>query len=127
MAVIACFLICWTPYHVQRMMFVILTRTNSWKSHPNLLKIQETLHLVSGKKLIYSLILSKSSNQNIHISILFQCFCKWNLKYRVSWKSFLLNSCVDSEVPNVFGFPITQFLRLFIVRYLKFTEKHTLY
>ena len=46
-AVIACFLICWTPYHVQRMMFVILTRTDSWSSH--LMKIQETLHIVSGK------------------------------------------------------------------------------
>ena len=46
-AVIACFLICWTPYHVQRMMFVVLTRTDTWSSH--LMKIQETLHIVSGK------------------------------------------------------------------------------
>ena len=45
-AVIACFLICWTPYHVLRMMTVILTLTDGWSS--NLRTIRETLYIVSG-------------------------------------------------------------------------------
>ena len=46
-AVIACFLICWTPFHVSRMMFVIATKTEKWNRA--LKEIQTVLHYVSGK------------------------------------------------------------------------------
>lgn len=47
MAVIICFLVCWTPYHVQRIMFVFVTKTESWT--PKLFETAEILHLISGK------------------------------------------------------------------------------
>jgi hypothetical protein len=45
-AVIVCFLACWTPYHVQRMMFVFVTKADTWS--PTLFEAQETLHVLSG-------------------------------------------------------------------------------
>ena len=48
---IACFLICWTPFHVSRMMFVIATKTEKWNKA--LKEIQTVLHYVSGKKFYY--------------------------------------------------------------------------
>ena len=49
-AVLICFLVCWTPYHVQRLLFAIVTKTGAWNSR--LFDIQETLHLISG--MLYS-------------------------------------------------------------------------
>ena len=46
-AVLVCFLICWTPYHVQRNMFVFVTKTEAWNR--NLVDVQDTLHLVAGE------------------------------------------------------------------------------
>ena len=46
-AVIVCFLICWTPYHVQRIMFVIVTKKDLWNK--DILNIQDSLHMVAGK------------------------------------------------------------------------------
>ena len=45
-AVIACFLVCWTPYHVQRIIFLFTTLTESWSKR--IASIQGTLHVVSG-------------------------------------------------------------------------------
>ena len=64
-AVITCFLLCWTPYHVQRIMFIILTRTESWS--PHLMRIQETLHIVSGKKFIVELKRKGINNSSIKL------------------------------------------------------------
>ena len=45
-AVIFCFLICWTPYHIQRMLYVFVAKTNY--QNPKIVQIQEALHLASG-------------------------------------------------------------------------------
>merc|ERR1712141_631637 len=45
MAVILCFLICWTPYHIQRIMFVVVNMKSGWEQFHSL---HETLHVVSG-------------------------------------------------------------------------------
>ena len=50
-AVIICFLICWTPYHVQRIMFVVVTKKDLWNER--ILDIQDTLHTIAGKTLFY--------------------------------------------------------------------------
>jgi len=46
MAVIVCFLICWTPYHVQRIMFVVVTKKDLWNKR--ILDIQDTLHMIAA-------------------------------------------------------------------------------
>ena len=45
-AVITCFLVCWTPYHAMRIMYVVtsITKTRT----PELVETEETLHLLSG-------------------------------------------------------------------------------
>ena len=46
-AVFACFLILWTPHHVQRIMYIVITKLEiSWTR--NLIDIQETMHLIAG-------------------------------------------------------------------------------
>ena len=45
-AVFICFLIFWTPHHIQRIMSLIVTKLGTWTT--NLREIQETLHLVAG-------------------------------------------------------------------------------
>ena len=45
-AVIMLFLICWTPYHAQRIMFVVVTKTESWTKE--IQRITEIIHAVSG-------------------------------------------------------------------------------
>ena len=44
-AVIVCFLICWTPYHIERILFVIV---NMKKKLKKLHTLHETLHVMSG-------------------------------------------------------------------------------
>ena len=48
-AVFVCFLICWTPHHVNRIMVIIVTKTKSWTK--GITNIQETIHLIAGKML----------------------------------------------------------------------------
>ena len=46
-AVFACFLILWTPHHVQRIIYIVITKLEiSWTR--NLIDIQETMHLIAG-------------------------------------------------------------------------------
>ena len=51
-AVIVCFLLCWTPYHALRIMFVI-TSKNGLRNQ-KLLEMEETLHLISGNFFAFS-------------------------------------------------------------------------
>ena len=44
-AVIVCFLVCWTPYHIERIVFVIANTRRKWKTFHDL---HETLHVISG-------------------------------------------------------------------------------
>ena len=46
-AVFACFLILWTPHHVQRIIYIVITKLEiSWTR--DLIDIQETMHLIAG-------------------------------------------------------------------------------
>ena len=49
-AVIVCFLICWTPYHALRIMFVITSKMGLRSQ--KLLEMEDTLYLISGKYII---------------------------------------------------------------------------
>lgn len=40
------FFVCWTPYHLERVVFVFVTITKNWT--PGMNKFQSILHLVSG-------------------------------------------------------------------------------
>ena len=46
-AVIVCFLVCWTPYHALRIMFVITSKTGL--RNQKLLEMEDTLYMISGK------------------------------------------------------------------------------
>ena len=46
-AVFICFLIFWTPHHIQRIMSLIVTKLGSWTI--KLKETQEILHLIAGK------------------------------------------------------------------------------
>ena len=62
-AVIICFLICWTPYHVQRIMFVIVTKKDLWNER--ILDIQDTLHTIAGKTHFITLISNVNTSGNL--------------------------------------------------------------
>ena len=66
-AVFACFLILWTPHHVQRIIYIVITKLEiSWTR--NLIDIQETMHLIAGN-IYYS--------KYIHLILLkFECVNK---------------------------------------------------
>ena len=52
-AVFVCFLIFWTPHHVHRIMYIIITKSkSSWTE--GLANIQETIHLIAGMIFIVS-------------------------------------------------------------------------
>ena len=46
-AVFVCFLICWTPHHVARIRFLIITKTQSWDEQST--STQEIIHMIAGK------------------------------------------------------------------------------
>ena len=49
-AVIFCFLICWTPYHLQRIAFVIVNSKHWFKvDSTHIDKFQENVHILAGK------------------------------------------------------------------------------
>ena len=49
-AVVVCFLICWGPYHIQRLSYIFFSMTSSWNS--NILSFYQRAHFISGKKII---------------------------------------------------------------------------
>ena len=46
-AVFVCFLICWTPHHVARIRFLVITKTKSWDEQTT--STQEMIHMIAGK------------------------------------------------------------------------------
>ena len=42
-----CFLICWTPHHVARIRFLIITKAQSWDEQST--STQEIIHMIAGK------------------------------------------------------------------------------
>ena len=56
-AVIICFLICWTPYHALRIMFVITSKMGLRSQ--KLLEMEDTLYLISG--IIFSSLVNVSN------------------------------------------------------------------
>ena len=42
------FLLCWTPHHVDRIMFIIVTMTSSWND--TTADAQDWIHLIAGNK-----------------------------------------------------------------------------
>ena len=63
-AVFICFLICWTPHHVARIRFLIITKSQSWDEKST--SIQETIHIVAGKYYYnFHIILTQYKEQNL--------------------------------------------------------------
>ena len=50
-AVVLVFFVCWTPFHAQRLMFVIVTLQGEW--NPTNTMTHHYLYLFSGKYMIY--------------------------------------------------------------------------
>ena len=46
-AVVLVFFVCWTPFHAQRLMFVIVTLNNNWTASVG--SAHHVLYLASGK------------------------------------------------------------------------------
>ena len=44
--VVVSFFLCWSPYHAQRLMFVLVTLTKGWDKH--LIRAQHLLFVISG-------------------------------------------------------------------------------
>ena len=49
-AVVVSFFLCWSPFHAQRLMFVLVTLLGRWDTH--LATVQHHIFMVSGKQII---------------------------------------------------------------------------
>ena len=81
-AVIVCFLVCWTPYHIERIVFVIANTRSKWKTFHDL---HETLHVISGNHYSWN---NSSNSFNFwrHSSISHLYICRMLLLFKFSYQ-----------------------------------------